>query len=152
MNEKNVAAKAFKKEIKLWTKKLGNERGKKIKLERKLSKERGGESTSSSLSSSIISTEPVQSSVPNLIEKTVDEPKEEESCSICVKTIPNYTPKFSQGLLINPACSDCDDYQDDSIIDEEGSENGNDENDEDLNFYDDLPPHHYGSDGEAIID
>ena len=104
------------------------------------------------MSSSIISTEPVQSSVPNLIEKTVYEPKEEESCSICVKTIPNYTPKFSQGLLINPACSDCDDYQDDSIIDEEGSENGNDENDEDLNFYDDLPPHHYDSDGAAIID
>ena len=104
------------------------------------------------MSSSIISTKPVQSSIPNLIEKTVDEPKEEETCSICVKTIPNYAPKFSQGLLINPACSDCDDHQDDSIIDEEGSENGNDENYENLNFYDDLPPHHYCSDGEAIID
>ena len=152
LEEKDEDAKAFKQEIKLWKKKLGNERRKKIKLERKLSKERGGEFTSSSLSSSIISTKLVQSSIPNLIEKTVDEPKEEETCSICVKTIPNYTPKFSQGLLINPACSYCDDYQEDSIIDEECSENGNDENEKDLNFYDDLPPHHYDSDGAAVID
>ena len=93
-----------------------------------------------------------KSSIPNLIEKTVDEPKEEETCSICVKTIPNYTPKLSQGLLINPACSYCDDYQEDSIIDEECSENGNDENEKDLNFYDDLPSHHYDSDGAAVID
>ena len=117
--EKDEAAKAFKQEIKLWKKKLGNERRKKIKLERKLS---------SLLSSSIISTIPLQNSIPNLIEKTVDEPREEETCSICMETIPNCTPKFSQGLLINPACSNVDDSQDESKIDEEGFENGNDEN------------------------
>ena len=40
LEEKDEAAKAFRQEIKLWQKKLGNERRKKIKLERKLSKEK----------------------------------------------------------------------------------------------------------------
>ena len=90
--------------------------------------------------------------MPNLIEKKVDEPKEEETCSICVEIIPNYTPKFFQGLLINPACSNCDDSQDDSNINEEDSENNNEENYEDIYVDDDLPPHHYGSDGEVLLD
>jgi hypothetical protein len=144
LEEKDKAAKAFKQEIKLWKKKLGNERRKKIKLERKLSKEREAESTNSKLSSSIISTKPIQSSIPNLIEEAVDEPKEEQTCNICAEIIPNYTPKFFQGLLINPACSNCDDS-----LDEEGLD---DENYEDLYYDDDLPPHHYGSDGEVLID
>jgi hypothetical protein len=86
------------------------------------------------LSNSIVSTKALQSSIPDLIEKTSDEPKEEETCSICVETIPIYTNKFSKGLLMNPACTSCDYYQDDSIIDEEGLENGNDEHYEDLYF------------------
>ena len=44
------------------------------------------------------------------------------------KIIPNYTPKFSEGLLVNPACSNCDDSQDESNDDEQGTENNNDEN------------------------
>ena len=45
LEERDEAAKAFKQEITLWKKKLGNERGKRIKLERKLSKERGESTT-----------------------------------------------------------------------------------------------------------
>ena len=31
------------------------------------------------------------------------------TCSICAIPIPDYAPKFSEGLLYNPACSDCAD-------------------------------------------
>ena len=30
------------------------------------------------------------------------------TCSICARPIENYVPKYSSGLLWNPACSDCD--------------------------------------------
>ena len=32
----------------------------------------------------------------------------DETCSICTRPIRNYVPKYSSGLLWNPACSDCD--------------------------------------------
>ena len=32
----------------------------------------------------------------------------EETCSICARPIENYVPKYSSGLVWNPACSDCD--------------------------------------------
>ena len=32
----------------------------------------------------------------------------DETCSICTRTIENYVPKYSSGLLWNPACSECD--------------------------------------------
>ena len=31
----------------------------------------------------------------------------DETCSICARPIENYVPKYSSGLLWNPACSDC---------------------------------------------
>ena len=86
------------------------------------------ESTNSLPPSSINSAKALKSSISHEIEKEPDEPSDEESCSMCTQIIPNYTPKFSQGLLINPACSNCDDYQDESNDDEEDTENNNDEN------------------------
>ena len=96
LQEKEEVAKAFKQEIKIWKKKLGNERRMNINLERKLVKEREVDSDCSLLSSSIISTKPVKRSNSDLIEKSEDEPKDEETCNFCAEPIPNYTPKLSQ--------------------------------------------------------
>ena len=125
LKEKVEALKSLKKEIKLWKKKLGNERRKRINLERKLSK---AESYNSLQPSSTNSAKVLKSSFSHVIEKKPEEPADEETCSICIEIIPNYTPKFFQGLLINPACSNCDDSKEDSIDDEEGLENNNDKN------------------------
>jgi hypothetical protein len=122
LEEKAKALKSLKKEIKLWKKKLGNERRKRINLERKLSK---AESTNSLPPSSSNTANVLKSSLSNVIDKKPEEPADEETCSICAEIIPNYTPKFFQGLLINPACFNCDDSQEESNDDEE---NNNDTN------------------------
>ena len=41
-----------------------------------------------------------------------------ETCSICVRPIPNYVLRYSSGLLSNPACSDCEDTEYDDTEEE----------------------------------
>ena len=41
-----------------------------------------------------------------------------ETCSICVRPIPNYVLRYSSGLLCNPACSDCEDTEYDDTEEE----------------------------------
>ena len=42
-----------------------------------------------------------------------------ETCSICTQDIQNYIPKYSSGLLWNPACSDCDETSNETDENEE---------------------------------
>ena len=105
---KSDAVKDLKVEIKQWRKSLGQERSEKIKLEKKLILIKNSPSEASSSSNS---TEPKNES-----EKLSEEV--DETCSICVRPIPNYIPRYSNGLQWNPACSDCDDPSDDDENDE----------------------------------
>ena len=133
--DKIATIKEKKVEIKHWRKLLGNERSKKIKFERKLA---------TIESSKTLATQEEESSIPALNhvdDSKIVEDAHDETCSICMRLIPNYIPRYSSGLLWNPACSDCDDDNDDDNFDD---------NEDD--FAQELPPHHYGEHGEVIID
>ena len=103
---KTAAVKELKVEIKQWRKLLGKERSQKMKLEKKVALIKSSGEVSRVNSSS----KPIQAS-----EEEIDDI---ETCSICVRPIPNYIPRYSSGLLWNPACSECDDDSDDVTDDE----------------------------------
>ena len=49
----------------------------------------------------------------------IKDPKDEETlCSICANPIPNYTPKFFEGIPINPACTKCGDETESKTADQ----------------------------------
>jgi hypothetical protein len=104
--DKSDAVKDIKTEIKKWRKSLGLERSEKVKLEKKLVLFKKSSSEASS------------SSKPTQTEKLPEEVASDATCSICVRPIPNYVPRYSNGLLWNPACSDCDDPSDTDENDE----------------------------------
>ena len=117
--DKNATVKDLKAEIKQWRKSLGLERSQKIKLEKKLVIIEASRTCSPRESSSA-------TSIPTSILKYDSEEHEDEvaldleTCSICARPIPNYTPRYSSGLLWNPACSDCDDASEDDNDDTPG--------------------------------
>ena len=105
---KIATMKEAKVEIKQWRKSLGQERSQKIKLEKKLALLMSSQAVPidhSTLDRQLNSSKPVHDSE----EASEDEAAFLETCSICVRPIPNYIPRYSSGLLWNPACSDCDD-------------------------------------------
>ena len=73
-------------------------------------------SSQSNLSLSCINNNLIDNSVQS-VEISCDEDYE-ETRSICAEPIPGYIPKYIQGLLINPAFQNCDDYEDDPNDDE----------------------------------
>ena len=107
---KTAAVKELKVEIKQWRKLLGKERSEKMKLEKKVALIKSSDEVSRVNSSS----KPIQASE----EASEEEIDDIETCSICVRPIPNYIPRYSSGLLWNPACSECDDNSDDETDDE----------------------------------
>ena len=246
IKEKEEESKHLKNDIKLWKKKLGKEKKKVIKLKTKICE-------STSVKSIAFPSNPIaedknknESKDETELEEAVTSEvicAEEISCSICADPLFFYTPKFCEGLPINPACSKCKDSGDESEEDNvddvlihsspcttpplaqpatplvsppvtsttpatgplttttsaelyedlvkfiESGPDGNidimifkleslknmlqttefdsllenakklrneketpDDDYEDEEFYDDLPPYHYGSDGEVIID
>ena len=141
--DKDEAIKELKLEIKQWKKDLGRERSVKINLEKKLAKKES-DPTEPRRISALFTDQPsvhaknspvrtsLQNSNPaitplsgscinnNLIDSaaSVEISYVVETCSICAEPIPDYIPKYTQGLLINPACKNCDDYEDDPDEDE----------------------------------
>jgi hypothetical protein len=107
---KTAAVEGLKVEIKQWRKLLGKERSQKMKLEKKVALIKSSNKVSRANSSS----KPIQVS-EDVSEEEIDDI---ETCSICVRPIPNYKPRYSSGLLWNPACSECDDDSDDVTDDE----------------------------------
>ena len=117
--DKTDIVKELKTDIKHWRKELGRERRLKLKLEKELENKE--------IKARLETTEPnllpaVRTSLCSEIDKEKpvavieipDDESSDESCSICSRPIFNYVPKYFQDLLINPACSDCDDSIDDS--------------------------------------
>ena len=114
--DKIATVKDLKVEIKQWKKSLGLERSQKIKLDKKLvliEASRACSLRDSSSATSIPTSKPMKAS-----EEHEDEISLDETCSICARPIPNYIPRYSSGLLWNPACSDCIDASEDDIDDD----------------------------------
>ena len=55
--------------------------------------------------------------LPAAVENPENE-SSDETCSICARPIHDYVPKYFQDLLINPACSECDDSIEDTDDDD----------------------------------
>ena len=62
-----------------------------------------------------INTENLVAATENPSDEFID-----ETCSICARPIKNYAPKYFQDLLINPACSECDDSTEETDDDTPG--------------------------------
>jgi hypothetical protein len=63
-------------------------------------------------------------SMSKIKDMNFNDPKDEETfCFICADLIPNYIPKFFEGIPINPACTNCDDENDSNIVDQTATEN-----------------------------
>ena len=107
-DDKSDAIKDLKGEIKQWRKSLGQERSEKIKLEKKVVLLKSSLEASPSSKPENYESEKVLEHVTDVAEEVTEE-ETDETCSICTRPIPNYIPKYSCGLLWNPACSDCDD-------------------------------------------
>ena len=140
--DKDEAIKELKLEIKQWRKELGRERSFKIKLEKKLANKESDSTEPKKLFStdrtllhtlnppvgtSLQNTNPSTTNLSlsyknnNFIDNSVSCGKDyEETCSICAEPIPEYIPKYIQGLLVNPACENCDDYEDDESCETPG--------------------------------
>ena len=84
---------------------LGEERKKKVKLEKKLEDKIHDEHAPNKIGST-----PLPVSAPSLI-TTISSSSllNHTLCSICAKEIADYKPKYFLGEVFNPACSDCDD-------------------------------------------
>ena len=115
--DKSDTVKDLKVEIKQWRKSLGLERSQKIKLEKKLVLVEASASGACSLRENSASAFPTVKPM-NDSQEYEDEVALDETCSICARPIPDYNPRYSDGLLWNPACSDCEDSNEDDTDDD----------------------------------
>ena len=146
-NYEKEVIKEMKKGIKFWKKELGRERGKSIQLEKKLIRFKNkqankmyttrSEGTQAGLddfsapspshsgtlkidSSNIVTSLCNSSSMAISPEMIQAFNSYFRTCSMCAESIPNYVPRFSEGLLINPACPECDAHESDESNDTPG--------------------------------
>ena len=98
--ELDDSTKKLKVEIKSWRKELGEERKANIKLEKKLESIAKQHESMNKPESNYEAAEP---------EPPTSTLTSSEDCTICAEEIPNYIPKYFNGIEINPSCDDCQD-------------------------------------------
>ena len=98
--ELDDSTKKLKVEIKSWRKELGEERKANIKLEKKLENIANKYEAMNKLEINDEAAEP---------EPPTSTLTSSEVCTICAEEIPNYIPKYFNGIEINPSCDDCQD-------------------------------------------
>ena len=95
--ERGEMIKSHKAEVKYWRKELGEQTKINIKLEKKLE-----DAKNQDLSKPTKKKETVSEKSTFRNEKT-----NEITCSICASNIPDFTPEYFCGELLNPACEAC---------------------------------------------
>ena len=95
--ERGEMIKSHKAEVKYWRKELGEQTKINIKLEKKLE-----DAKNQDLSKPTKKKETVSEKSTFRNEKT-----NEITCSICASNIPDFTPEYFCGELLNPACDAC---------------------------------------------
>ena len=101
--EKKITFNDHKKEIKAWKRDLGKAVSNHVKLEKKLALLEAKDPLSGNYIQDHTST------MPALTDPVFPEASypEDEICSICSITIPNYSPSYFMGEMFNPACKKC---------------------------------------------
>jgi len=110
-HEKEFLQKEHKLEVKAWRKDLGQAIKNHKKLEKKFYALNSDNEVSINCSSKITSKENRNTTIDSVeIKQNQSETSVGETlCSICASCIPEYTPKYFMGEIMNTACNYCDD-------------------------------------------